>query len=53
VLYKQRPAIVTQIGPKKITIRDDAGKSIDVRAKDVTVLHPGPIQSLSVARFRR
>ena len=47
VLYKQRPAIVTQVGPKKISIRDEAGKTADVRAKDVTVLHPGPIQSLS------
>ncbi len=47
VLYKQRPAIVTQVGPKKITIRDDSGKSSDVRVKDVTVLHPGPIKSLS------
>ena len=46
VLYKQRPARVTELGAKKITIQDDSNR-LQVRPKDVTVLHPGPLRSLN------
>ncbi len=43
VLYKSRPAQVTQLGDK-LEIKLDDGKSVKVRSKDVTPLHPGPYQ---------
>ena len=43
VLYKIRPAIVDNIGDK-IEIRFQAGNTKKVRDKDVTLLHPGPVQ---------
>lgn len=45
VLYKQRPARVIDVGAKKITIQDDSNR-LQVRPKDVVVLHPGPLRSL-------
>ncbi len=45
VLYKQRPARVTQAGDK-LTITLEDGRSLQVRPKDVTLLHPGPLHSL-------
>jgi exoribonuclease-2 len=45
VLYKQRPARVIEVGAKKITIQDDSNR-LQVRPKDVVVLHPGPLRSL-------
>ena len=44
VLYKNRAARVTEIGKKKLSIEDDSGQTVSIRPKDVTVLHPGPIQ---------
>ncbi|MDR2471637.1 MAG: RNB domain-containing ribonuclease, partial [Treponema sp.] len=47
-LYRGRPALVTDIG-EKITIIAGTGKgseTIKVRAKDIEVLHPGPLGSL-------
>ena len=45
VLYKNRPARVLQTG-ERLEIEVEGGKSLKVRAKDVTLLHPGPIDSL-------
>lgn len=46
VLYKNRPAQVEQTGDK-LEIRLEDGKSLKVRPKDVTLLHPGPLRSLN------
>lgn len=46
VLYKIHPAVVKQVG-EKIEIQLEAGKSKKVRGKDVILIHPGPISSLS------
>lgn len=46
VLYKIRPARVMSIG-EKIEIELDGGQSKRVRAKDVELLHPGPLRNLS------
>jgi exoribonuclease-2 len=45
VLYKTRPARVTEVGDK-IEIELEGGERLRVRPKDVTLLHPGPIESL-------
>lgn len=49
VLYKQRPARVTESGPKKIAIQTEGG-ALRVRPKDVMLLHPGPLGGLSGLR---
>ncbi|MDR2634112.1 MAG: RNB domain-containing ribonuclease [Treponema sp.] len=41
VVYKNRPALVTDIG-EKIGISVRGGESLRVRAKDVELIHPGP-----------
>ncbi len=46
VLYKNRPARVSSVG-KKLDIQTDDGQTFSVRAKDVTLLHPGPLASLA------
>jgi exoribonuclease-2 len=46
VLYKNRPARVAQLGDK-LEIRLEDGKSLKVRPKDVSLLHPGPLRSLA------
>jgi len=45
VLYRGRPARVTQ-ADDKLEIELDGSESRRVRHKDVTLLHPGPVQSL-------
>ncbi|MDH3599870.1 MAG: RNB domain-containing ribonuclease [Candidatus Tectomicrobia bacterium] len=45
VLYKNRPARVLQTG-ERLEIELEGGKPLKVRAKDITLLHPGPIDSL-------
>lgn len=47
VLYKIHPAIVSSVADK-IEIQLAGGKSKRVRDKDVTVLHPGPLNSLGM-----
>ncbi len=47
VLYKNRPARVTEVGTKKITVDVAGGKPVSVRPKDVTLLHIGPLASLA------
>ena len=47
VLYKEKPAVITQIDPKKIEITLAGNKRLRVRPKDVTSLHPGPIQNVN------
>lgn len=46
VLYKNRPARVATTGDKKIEIQTEAGPTVSVRPKDVTLLHPGPLRAL-------
>jgi exoribonuclease-2 len=46
VLYKNRPARVARVGGK-IEIELEGGETLKVRPKDVTGLHPGPMDSLS------
>lgn len=46
VLYKIRPAIVAAVSDK-IDIRLEGGKTKRVRPKDISMLHPGPVSSLS------
>jgi len=50
VLYKNRAARITSSGDKKIEIQTDNGQALSVRPKDVTLLHPGPIRTLSELR---
>ena len=46
VLYKNRPALVIQVGDKlEITLPDR--NTAKVRPKDVIPLHPGPLRSLA------
>lgn len=42
VLFKNSPAVVRQLSDKKLTVELPSGDSINVRPKDVTLLHPGP-----------
>jgi exoribonuclease II len=49
VLYKNRPARVKHVG-EKLDIELDAGEIQKVRPKDVVLLHPGPMRSLSELR---
>lgn len=51
VLYKNEPARVTSVDRKKITINRLDGESLSVRPKDVTLLHPGPVESLRGLRL--
>jgi exoribonuclease II len=46
VLYKNRPARVKHVG-EKLDIELDRGEIQKVRPKDVVLLHPGPMRSLS------
>lgn len=45
VLYKNRPAMVTE-GGEKITLLVAGGETIKVREKDIELLHRGPMKSL-------
>jgi len=47
VLYKKRPARISQAGQKKIQIRTKEGDELSVRPKDVVLLHRGPIEHIS------
>jgi len=47
VLYKQDAARLLETGLKRIVIELPDGRQLRVRPKDVTLLHPGPINSLS------
>jgi|GEM_PF-6395320 len=47
VLYKQKAAQILKIDPKKIEINVLDGKKSNVRDKDVTLLHSGPLNSLA------
>ncbi|MFW5942221.1 MAG: ribonuclease catalytic domain-containing protein [Chloroflexota bacterium] len=47
VLYKNGAARVLSAGKKKIEIKRDTGETLSVRHKDVELLHPGPVQSLT------
>ncbi|MEM7333026.1 MAG: RNB domain-containing ribonuclease [Chloroflexota bacterium] len=46
VLYKKRPALIKEIGAKKISLTTEDGKA-SVRPKDVQLLHLGPLNALS------
>lgn len=45
VLYKGRPACVRRAG-KRLQIALEGGETLQVRPKDVVLLHPGPMESL-------
>ena len=47
VLYKNRPGRIVEMGAKKMTVDVAGSKSVSVRPKDVTLLHPGPLVSLA------
>jgi len=49
VLYKNRPARVTRAGAK-LEIEVEGGGRLKVRPKDVTSLHPGPLERLDDLR---
>jgi exoribonuclease II len=49
VLYKNRPARVLRAG-EKLDLEIQGGETAKVRAKDVTVLHPGPLTTLADLR---
>ncbi|AFZ67149.1 ribonuclease catalytic domain-containing protein [Deinococcus peraridilitoris] len=49
VLYKQKPARVSSTTGDKLDI-ETSGGTVRVRPKDVLVLHPGPLTSLSALR---
>ena len=49
VLYKQSAALVTAVSDK-IEIQLAGGKHKRVRAKDIALLHPGPLNDLSELR---
>ena len=46
ILYKQKSGIIQNLD-KKITIKLSDGQKLSVRAKDVVLLHPGPIQNFA------
>lgn len=46
VLYKSRPAVITEVG-EKITIQIEPKKAKRVRDKDIELLHGGPIADAS------
>lgn len=45
VLYKSQPALIRQPAEKKLTIELPDGQRLNVRPKDVTLIHPGPVES--------
>ncbi len=47
VLYKQQPARVRQVTNKKLTIATQDGSTVNVRQKDILLLHPGPLKNIS------
>jgi exoribonuclease II len=47
VIYKQRPARVTNLNDKKVDIQVDHGETVSVRPKDVLLIHPGPMRTLN------
>lgn len=49
VVYKNRPALVAEVGDK-IAIRLEDGTTLRVREKDIELLHAGPLQSLAELR---
>jgi len=52
VLYKRRPARVSSIGSKKMTIKLEGGQKVNVRFKDVLLLHQGPLHTLNDLRHQ-
>lgn len=46
VLYKMKPAVVLSIDTK-FEIELESGKTVKVRAKDIELIHPGPVSKLS------
>jgi exoribonuclease-2 len=47
VVYKTKPALVKNHGNDKLTISLQDGQEFKVREKDIELLHPGPVKSLS------
>ena len=53
VLYKHQAARVASVSRKRLQIELAGGETLRVRAKDVTLLHPGPLQGLNELRPRQ
>lgn len=49
VIYRGRPARIAQLA-EKLTLELPGGESAQVRPKDIMLLHPGPLRSLSDLR---
>ncbi|MDR2730453.1 MAG: RNB domain-containing ribonuclease [Treponema sp.] len=47
VVYKTKPALVRDHGNDKLTISLQDGQELKIREKDIELLHPGPVTSLS------
>ena len=47
VIYKGKAALVSGVTKDKIDIRTRDGESRSVRAKDIELLHPGPVSALA------
>ena len=46
VLYKTAPARIDQVA-EKISIQLESGKTVNVRVKDIRLLHPGPFKNFN------
>ena len=44
VVYKNKPALVKDLGDGKITISLADGEKVKVREKDIEMIHPGPVR---------
>lgn len=49
VLYKNAPARVLRADDRRLTLQRTDGSTVQVRPKDVLLLHPGPIEALPEA----
>ncbi|MDR2942551.1 MAG: RNB domain-containing ribonuclease, partial [Treponema sp.] len=47
VIYKNKPALVKEIGDGKFSISMQDGSLVKVRDKDIELIHPGPVKTFS------
>ncbi|MBL8966831.1 MAG: RNB domain-containing ribonuclease [Spirochaetaceae bacterium] len=45
-LYKNRPALVLEVGKDRLEIKLEDGQTVKVRDKDLELLHPGPVTAI-------
>ncbi len=53
VIYRTRPGRVMAAAGDKLSLELEGGETAKVRPKDVSLLHPGPLQSLAELSARR